>query len=1245
MRFFAPLSAFFLITSLQAQPACNDLNAGFTYSVGPNGVQFSNGTTGTGEQTTWQWTFGDGATSNDGQPFHTYTTAGNYEVCLYAITIYVNGSTPPLTCVDTACVVVTIGGGDPCDDLEACFVASQTSANTVFFNNCTQPGTNSQYVWTFGDGSDGSVTSPTHTYLQPGSYSVCLKAYWNGCLDEYCTTIVVEGGTDPCDGLSADFWFGNNGIPTSIFYSASTGAGPHWLWSFGDGTYSDNGPQGTHMYTAAGSYELCLTVWDWIPGTDDTCSVTTCQLVVIEGGDPCDGFGACFVTNDLGNGTFFFDNCSSNQGNGQFYWTFGDGAVSTVVNAEHSYTQAGTYEVCLYAYLENCTDTTCTTVVVSGVNDPCDELEAAFTWSTTPNGTQFSNGTTGTGQSTTWHWTFGDGITSNDGQPFHTYAEPGEYEVCLYAISIYPNTAGGVITCVDTTCAVVVIESGSDPCDDYEACFVASQTGQYTVFFNNCTVPGTNTQYVWHFGDGSTGSGVSPTHIYDQPGTYTVCLTAYWNGCVDEYCTTVVVQGTSNPCEDLNAGFQVVVTGALANFQNAVVSGAFTYIWHFGDGTDGYGPNPTHSYPGPGTYTACLLMWAWNPLTPDTCFADHCELVTITGTPTPCDELEAGFTWTTTPNGTQFSNNTSGTGFSTTWHWTFGDGSTSNDGQPFHAYAEPGEYEVCLYAVSVYVFTGGNLITCTDTICAMVIVGGGDPCDGFETCFVTNDLGNGTYFFDNCSSNQGNGQFYWTFGDGTGSTVVNAEHHYSQAGTYEVCLYAYNGNCADTTCTTIVVEGGGNVCDGLEVAFTWNTTPNGTQFSSTLAGGGFQTTWQWTFGDGGTSDASAPFYHYDLPGTYQVCVVVTSMYETPNGIVTCLAEHCATIVIEGGVNICDQLVAGFTTTNTPNGTYFANTTTGTGFQTTWHWTFGDGGTSDAMSTSHIYDQPGTYQACLVVVSVYETVGGLVTCTNEICHEVVVGGGDPCDDLTACFVTNDLGNGTFFFDNCSSNQGNGQFYWTFGDGATSTVVNAEHHYTQAGTYAVCLYAYYENCVDTICATITVSGGGCQPFQVDFGYGVQGNAVVFEATASVPVVGYLWYFGDGNEGYGHVVTHLYEPPGPYNVCVTVWYWNSNTQDTCWAEHCEWVDPFQNGVGISETGGIAVRVYPNPARGVLTIDGLASPCDVLIYSPEGRLVLQQRTSTTRHSIGVEQLAPAIYSLELRTAEGSLWQRIAIE
>ena len=190
------------------------------------------------------------------------------------------------------------------------------------------------------------------------------------------------------------------------------------------------------------------------------------------------------------------------------------------------------------------------------------------------------------------------------------------------------------------------------------------------------------------------------------------------------------------------------------------------------------------------------------------------------------------------------------------------------------------------------------------------------------------------------------------------------------------------------------------------------------------------------------------------------------------------------------------------------------------------------------------------------------------------------------------------------------------------------------------------AYWGNCVDSTCTTIVVGGGGgCQPFEVDFGYNVQGSAVVFEATASVPVVGFLWFFGDGSEGYGHVVTHLYEPPGPYNVCVAAWYWNGNTQDTCWAEHCEWVDPFQGTTGISNSGVDAIRIFPNPAHDVLVIDGLATSSEVRLYSPEGRLVLQQRTNDVRHTMDVEQLASAIYTVELRTAEGTLWRRIAIE
>jgi hypothetical protein len=67
-------------------------------------------------------------------------------------------------------------------------------------------------------------------------------------------------------------------------------------------------------------------------------------------------------------------------------------------------------------------------------------LEADFIHFTTPNGTAFSNTTTGTGLQTTFFWTFGDGSSSNDAQPFHTYAANGVYEACLQVVSIFELT-------------------------------------------------------------------------------------------------------------------------------------------------------------------------------------------------------------------------------------------------------------------------------------------------------------------------------------------------------------------------------------------------------------------------------------------------------------------------------------------------------------------------------------------------------------------------------------------------------------------------------------------------------------------------------------------------------------------------------------------------------------------------------------------------------------------------------------
>jgi PKD repeat protein len=117
-------------------------------------------------------------------------------------------------------------------------------------------------------------------------------------------------------------------------------------------------------------------------------------------------------------------------------------------------------------------------------------------------------------------------------------------------------------------------------------------------------------EYMWDFGDGTTGSGMVATHEYARAGTYTVTLTAK-NGKsgMDTRTMTVVVEDpvqppsivgiTANPPSPDSA----TPVSFSANIQG---DGPFTYRWDFGDGTTGTGANPSHTFTRPGTYTVTL---------------------------------------------------------------------------------------------------------------------------------------------------------------------------------------------------------------------------------------------------------------------------------------------------------------------------------------------------------------------------------------------------------------------------------------------------------------------------------------------------------------------------------------------------------------------------------------------------------------------------------------------------------------
>lgn len=145
---------------------------------------------------------------------------------------------------------------------------------------------------------------------------------------------------------------------------------------------------------------------------------------------PMAGFTATPTTGPAPLTTSFLD--SSSGSIETWLWNFGDGTMSANRHPTHRYALAGTYSVSLTVQGPGGTHTTILPAFVHVVASPPDASFSAETRrGTVPLTVQFSNQSTG--DITTWLWDFGDGTTSLEKQPTHTYTEPGVYSVLLEA--------------------------------------------------------------------------------------------------------------------------------------------------------------------------------------------------------------------------------------------------------------------------------------------------------------------------------------------------------------------------------------------------------------------------------------------------------------------------------------------------------------------------------------------------------------------------------------------------------------------------------------------------------------------------------------------------------------------------------------------------------------------------------------------------------------------------------------------
>lgn len=308
--------------------------------------------------------------------------------------------------------------------------------------------------------------------------------------------------------------------------------------------------------------------------------------------------------------------------------------------------------------------------------------------------------------------------------------------------------------------------------------------GSLTIdFLNGGFVPvPPNQTYAWDFGDGTTGTGINPTHTYATADTYQVCLVVTGqNGCMDSLCQSVIA-GPHLPPNLCDASFSALPLGNLVCFvpNNPI---AASYAWDFGDGNTSTQSHPNHPYASAGTYNVCLIIDDGNG-----CKDTSCQSVVVTGgPPTGCN---AWFVHTVNGMTVTFTDSSTHAG-GATYHWDFGDGDTSIVQNPVHTYAQNGIYLVLL---TVTDSTG-----CTSTFVGFVSIGNSGGC---HASFTATAIGNNRVSF---STQLWIGYTYsWDLGDGNTQTDNIFTHTYAAAGTYTVCLVVDDGNgCRDTLCQNI----------------------------------------------------------------------------------------------------------------------------------------------------------------------------------------------------------------------------------------------------------------------------------------------------------------------------------------------------------------------------------------------------------------------------------------------------------
>lgn len=202
----------------------------------------------------YSWDFGDGLTSTLANPSHSYAAPGSYTVTLSA-------SNPAGGCSSSYAVTVVVQPYNPHFQTYTSYVTGGKCPPVLAqFQNSSYG--YSSIAWDFGDGSTaGNVSSPSHVYAKPGTYTVTLSLYGPGGLQAQYTDVVnVRAPASTVAALTPAVCLGQTTSLKATAQGALT-----YLFDYGDGNVGSGGAATvSHVYAAAGTYAVALVATDTV---------------------------------------------------------------------------------------------------------------------------------------------------------------------------------------------------------------------------------------------------------------------------------------------------------------------------------------------------------------------------------------------------------------------------------------------------------------------------------------------------------------------------------------------------------------------------------------------------------------------------------------------------------------------------------------------------------------------------------------------------------------------------------------------------------------------------------------------------------------------------------------------------------------------------------------------------------------------------------------------------------------------